>query len=296
MNTFKSKPGQEGLVKEFSVLRKDLSTFNQQNKEYFEIKLAAEKDGLTKYGNQQCIQGNAAFRIKIDKLESCCRLMQSSTRGRLFQLTGKYLEIETLRLPAPAKPSLMRQVVRKVYKGKKSSKAHESKGKGSTSSIRELITEEQRMEDRSNEFLAASSLEPEGKLTGNTRDVGMDMDPGVTSGWLKTLNELLHEIMSNDTAGKFLDKEMNSAESFECFYLQQFVFRTVELMYKYGIISHEATAQFLQDRDTRKLAVLNNYATGAGFVSTAYRFYPGCSPDFRYSNEFVALLSMNSGL
>ncbi|OAV92064.1 hypothetical protein PTTG_27770 [Puccinia triticina 1-1 BBBD Race 1] len=247
---------QESLVEALGSLRKDLSTFNQENKEYSKHKLTT-KDWPTKDGKQQYIKDHAAFRIKLDKLESFCHFIQISTRGQLFELTGKYLELEPLHLPAPAKPSLMRQIVGKVYKGKKSSKAHESKGTSSTSSIRELITEEQRLEEGSNDF----RVEPAGKLTGDTLDVGMDMDPGLTSGWLKTLNELLHEIMSTKTARELRYHNKIHLEGFERFYLQQFVFRTVELMYKNGIISHEDLKEFLKDEETRKLAGTNNFAT-----------------------------------
>ncbi|KAI7933956.1 hypothetical protein MJO28_010583 [Puccinia striiformis f. sp. tritici] len=108
--------------------------------------------------------------------------------------------------------------------------------------------------------------------------------------WLRKLNELLHEVITVEDAVKTIKKEEGD---FKALFFQQFVLRTIDVLYKYKLIDPEHLDSFLAIRDTLEYASLMQTKAEV-FVSALYFSgfnKPGCLGIPTYSKHFIKSVS-----
>ncbi|POW23289.1 hypothetical protein PSHT_00347 [Puccinia striiformis] len=135
-------------------------------------------------------------------------------------------------------------------------------------------------------------LEPE--LWGDVLD---EVRRKAARGWSEPLNVLLHEIMPLESALEVAKASKGPVAEwseysghYPALLLQQFVFRTVELIHKHEFITTEDLKEFLKVNDTVRLAVINLFESYK-ILWHLWGWYHECFHDFRYSKLFVNLVN-----
>ncbi|POW17392.1 hypothetical protein PSTT_00686 [Puccinia striiformis] len=135
-------------------------------------------------------------------------------------------------------------------------------------------------------------LEPE--LWGDVLD---EVRRKAARGWTEPLNVLLHEIMPLESALEVAKASKGPVTEwseysghYPALLLQQFVFRTVELIHKHEFITTEDLKEFLKVNDTVRLAVINLFESYK-ILWHLWGWYHECFHDFRYSKLFVNLVN-----
>jgi hypothetical protein len=110
----------------------------------------------------------------------------------------------------------------------------------------------------------------------------------VTRQWLNRLNVMLHRVTSLKDAIAMIKTEKGFLEAL---LLQQYVLRTVDYMYKHGVIGSRRLREFLEMGKTLAFAAINIYEPGKILNFLFFeRLYGtsgiGCLCNYAWSNNF----------
>ncbi|OAV92440.1 hypothetical protein PTTG_27647 [Puccinia triticina 1-1 BBBD Race 1] len=230
----------EALDKEFNRLRDDLSMFKEAIRKFPMNWIDTTNQRILEI-QKECVERILWIRQNLQELENICQLIGLCRQDRLFKVTKKRFVL------APHPPPLD-ELLETFYKGMRLNQPYKPNW-SFTKAIRKLSANEKRLYAGSGNFLEGTAPEP-GKMSGHVLDEVIDR---VTSGWLKTLNELLLKItLLSDTAERppnisWYDYDREAAD---VLLFQELLFRTAELLYKSEMIPKAHLNEFLKLKST----------------------------------------------
>ncbi|KAH9452538.1 hypothetical protein Pst134EB_016488 [Puccinia striiformis f. sp. tritici] len=228
----------------------------------------------------------------IQKLQSIHRLLPASERDRLFKLSDQEVVLAPLK---PAEPLEALDPKSMLKKDKQRLEEIHTRKKTPSSSFNLVMARKpvgdlktSRVPRDSHHGAEESSttisfhLEP-GKLTGDVLD---NVRKSVTSDWLEKLNVLLHKIIPAKRGVRII---ATNTGNLEALLLQHFVFRTVELIHKNGLVSSEQVLKFLEVPDTMLVAAAMVYEW-TFLLPLGRNGYRGCFTSFNFSEDFTNII------
>ncbi|KAI9607851.1 hypothetical protein H4Q26_005300 [Puccinia striiformis f. sp. tritici PST-130] len=269
-----SKEGPSTRKDEFDALRDHLAIFKQA---------AIRKNTGAKFfwreGWKQFVKsftGKDKLLVDIEKLQGIHKLLPASERDRFFKLADKNVVMAPLGPLEPLDPLERKSIPNPTSKGQD----HKPVGELNPSNLRlDSYTG-----SRGSLAIMPSPafLEP-GKLTGDVLD---EVRKKVTSDWLKSLNQLLHEIIPLEDGLRII---ATNAGNIEALLLQHFVFRTIELIHKHELISSEQVMKFLEMPGTTFVAAEMIYEWRF-LLHLDRNGYGRCLPPFHFSTRFTNII------
>ncbi|OAV91675.1 hypothetical protein PTTG_27914 [Puccinia triticina 1-1 BBBD Race 1] len=229
----------------------------------------------------------------IRRLQIIHALIPESKQDNLFKLMNKRVTLKPLQLPEPPGQFTFVEAVMRVgkivnrklkdmsCKFKRKSRRMPTAEPGS--SRKPFEVRNTNSEIRFARKLSSSSILEPGTLSGDVLDVVIDK---VTWEWIERLNALLHEIMPVETALKMLKDDEGY---WEALVLQKFVLRTVDFLYKHGVIPVGHLQSFFGMKDTMRFAsiiVHDNWKILSCVSNRYWRYFTGP----RFSRTFVKLV------
>ncbi|KAI7949731.1 hypothetical protein MJO28_008552, partial [Puccinia striiformis f. sp. tritici] len=231
----------------------------------------------------------------IQKLQSIHRLLPASERDRLFKLSDQEVVLAPLK---PAEPLEALDPKSMLKKDKQRLEEIHTRKKTPSSSFNLVMARKpvgdlktSRVPRDSHHGAEESSttisfhLEP-GKLTGDVLD---NVRKSVTSDWLEKLNVLLHKIIPAKRGVRII---ATNTGNLEALLLQHFVFRTVELIHKNGLVSSEQVLKFLEVPDTMLVAAAMVYEW-TFLLPLGRNGYRGCFTSFNFSEDFTNIIKQD---